>query len=157
MDDAYWEKCPYYAEDKCPQSSLINRAYLIPHLLGPSDIDEAKRVCEMCGLYLEERRKYRRLKKRFHVVVVSAKSDVRLTGEIVNVSGVGALIELEGRSSFTVNQKVDLEIYSHGMPAKEGDAVDVKVSGEIKRVDDRDKNLAVMFLEEIKPEHLLAL
>jgi hypothetical protein len=157
MDDAYWEKCPYYAEDKCPQSSLINRAYLIPHLLGPSDIDEAKRLCKMCGLYLEERRKYTRLKKRFHVVVVSAKTDVRIHGEIVNVSGVGALLELQDWSNFTLNQQVDLEIYAHGMHAKEGDEVDVKVSGEIKRVDDRDKNVAVRFLEEIKPEHLLAL
>ena len=157
MDDAYWEKCPYYAEDECPQSSLMNRAYLIPHLLGPSDIDEAKRVCKKCGLYLEERRKYTRLKKRFNVVVSSERRDVRLPGEIVNVSGIGALIEFQDRSSFTLDQKVELEIYLRGMHAKEGDEVDIKVSGEIKRIEERDKHVAVMFLEEIKPEHLLDL
>jgi len=157
MDDAYWEKCPYYAEDECPQSSLMNRAYLIPHLLGSSDLHEAKRVCKKCGLYLEERRKYPRLKKRFNVVVSSERRDVRLPGEIVNVSGIGALIEFQDRSSFTLDQKVELEIYLRGMHAKEGDEVDIKVSGEIKRIEERDKHVAVMFLEEIKPEHLLDL
>ena len=157
MDDAYWEKCPYYAEDKCPYSSVINRAYLIPHLLRPSEIEEAKRFCEKCGLYREERRKSIRLKKRFHVVVFSQRRNVKLHGEIVNVSGVGALIEFEGRSSFALDQKVEVEIYSRNIPAKECDAAEIKVAAEIKRIDDRVKQVAVMFSQEVEPHHLLTL
>jgi hypothetical protein len=130
---------------------------LIPHLLRPSEIEEAKRVCEKCGLYREERRKYIRLKKRFHVVVFSQRRNVQLHGEIVNVSGVGALIEFEGQSSFALDQKVEVEIYARNIPTKERGAVEIKVSAEIKRIDDRDKHLAVMFSQEIEPQHLLTL
>jgi hypothetical protein len=31
-----------------------------------------------------------------------------------------------------------------------------KVTGEVKRIDAKDKQAAVMFLEEVKPEFLLA-
>lgn len=157
MDDAYWERCPYYAEDECPQSSLVDRVYLIPHLLGSSDIDEVKSICKKCGLYLDEKRKYIRLKKHFKVVLIPDNGDVKINGEIVNVSGVGALIVLEEWPDFIPNQRVELEIYLRHKTSKEVDEVAIKVAGEIKRINDEDKQVAIMFLEEVKQEYLLAL
>lgn len=157
MDDAYWERCPFYAEDECPQTSLVDRAYLIPHLLSSSEISEVQETCEKCGLYLKEKRKYIRLRKPFRVVVITDKKGTRLEGKIINVSGVGALIMPDRWSDFAVNQVVELEIYSRPSASKDNDAMVIKVSGVIKRVSDKDKQVAVMFLEELQQDYLLAL
>jgi len=157
MDNAYWERCPFYAEDECPQTSLVDRAYLIPHLLSSSEIGEVKETCEKCGLYLNEKRKYIRLRKPFRVVVITDKKGTRLQGKIINVSGVGALIMPDRWSNFDVNQEVELEIYSRPRASKDNDEIAIKVSGIIKRVNDKDKQVAVMFLEELQQDYLLAL
>jgi hypothetical protein len=157
MDDAYWERCPFYAEDECPKSSLVDRAYLIPYLLSSSEMGEVKEICKKCGLYLNEKRKYIRLRKPFRVAVISDKKGTRLQGKIINVSGVGALIMPDNWSNFTVNQEVELEIYSRPRASKNNDENVIKVSGVIKRVNDQDKQVAVMFLEELRQDYLLAL
>lgn len=157
MDDAYWERCPFYAEDECPKTSLVDRAYLIPHLLSSSEIAEVKKTCEKCGLYLNEKRKYIRLRKPFRVVVITDKKGTRLQGKIINVSGVGALIMPDKWSNFAVNQVVELEIYPRPKASKDKDEIVIKVSGEIKRVNDKDKRVAVMFLQEQQQDYLLAL
>ena len=157
MDDAYWERCPFYAEDECPKTSLVDRAYLIPHLLSSPEIGEVREICKKCGLYLNEKRKYIRLRKPFRVAVISDKKGSRLQGKIINVSGVGALIMPDNWSDFPVNQEVELEIYSRPRASKNNDEIVIKVSGVIKRVNDRDKQIAVMFLEELRQEYLLAL
>jgi len=157
MDDAYWERCPFYAEDECPQTSLVDRAYLIPHLLSSSEIAEVKETCEKCGLYLNEKRKYIRLRKPFRVVVITDKKGTRLQGKIINVSGVGALLMPDRWSDFSVNQPVELEISSRPRASEENDEIVIKVSGMIKRVSNEDKQVAVMFLEELQQDYLLAL
>ena len=157
MDDAYWERCPFYAEDECPKTSLVDRAYLIPHLLSSPEIGEVREICKKCGLYLNEKRKYIRLRKPFRVAVISDKKGSRLQGKIINVSGVGALIMPDNWSDFPVNQEVELEIYSRPRASKNNDEIVIKVSGVIKRVNDKDKQVAVMFLEELRQEYLLAL
>jgi hypothetical protein len=157
MDDAYWEKCPFYAEDECPKTSLVDRAYLIPHLLNSSEIGEVEEVCKKCGLYLHEKRKYIRLRKPFRVAVISDESGTRLQGKIINVSGVGALIMPDNWSDFAVNQEIELEIYSRPKASKNKEDSAIKVSGIIKRVIDEDKQVAVMFLEELRQDYLLAL
>ena len=157
MDDAYWERCPFYAEDECPKTSLVDRAYLIPHLLSSSEMGEVKEICKKCGLYLNEKRKYIRLRKPFRVAVISDKKGTRLQGKIINVSGVGALIMPDNWSDFPVNQEVELEIYSRPRASKNNDEIVIKVSGVIKRVNDKEKQVAVMFLEELRQEYLLAL
>ena len=157
MNDAYWEKCPFYAEDECPKSSLVDRAYLIPHLLTSSEMGEVKEICKKCGLYLNEKRKYIRLRKPFRVAVITDKRGTRLQGKIINVSGVGALIMPDNWSNFSVKQEVELEIYSRPRASKNNDEIVIKVSGLIKRVNDKDKQVAVMFLEELRQEYLLAL
>ena len=157
MDDAYWERCPFYAEDECPKTSFVDRAYLIPHLLSSSEIGEVKEIYEKCGLYLKEKRKYIRLRKPFRVVVITDKKATRLQGKIINVSGVGALIMPDRWSDFAVNQVVELEIYSRPNASRDNDGIVIKVSGVIKRVSDKDKQVAVMFLEELQQDYLLAL
>jgi hypothetical protein len=157
MDDAYWERCPFYAEDECPKTSLVDRAYLIPHLLSSSEIAEVKEICKKCGLYLNEKRKYMRLRKPFRVAVISDKKGTRLQGKIINVSGVGAKIMPDNWSNFSVKQEVELEIYSRPRASKDNNETVVKVSGVIKTVNDKDKQVAVMFLEELRQEYLLAL
>ena len=157
MDDAHWERCPYYAEDECPQSSLVDRAYLVPHLLSSAEIGEVKDICEKCGLYLNEKRKYIRLRKPFRVVVMTDEKGARLRGKIINVSGVGALVMFDSWPNLILKQKVALEIYSRQKASKELDEVDIKVSGVIQRVNEKNKQVAVMFLEELQQEYLLAL
>lgn len=157
MDDAYWERCSFYAQDECPKTFLVDRAYLIPHLLSPSEIGAVKEICKKCGLYLTEKRKYIRLRKPFRVAVISDKKGTRLQGKIINVSGVGALIMPDNWSNFSVKQEVELEIYSRPRASKDNNETVIKVSGVIKRVNDKDKQVAVMFLEELRQEYLLAL
>ena len=157
MDDAYWERCSFYAEDECPKTFLVDRAYLIPHLLSVSEIGAVKEICKKCGLYLTEKRKYIRLRKPFRVAVISDKKGTRLQGKIINVSGVGALIMPDNRSNFSVKHEVELEIYSRPRASKNNNETVIKVSGVIKRLNDKDKQVAVMFLEELRQEYLLAL
>ena len=157
MEDAYWERCPYYAEDKCPHSSTVDRTYLIPHLLSSAEINETKDICRQCGFYLSEKRKYIRLRKPFKVVLIPSSEKTKFTGRIVNVSGVGALVTLEDQPDLVLNQEVNIEIYSRPKTSKESTEIVIKVTGEIKRISDKDKQIAIMFLEEVQQEYLLAL
>jgi hypothetical protein len=157
MDEAFWEGCPYYVEGECPHSSLVDRTYLIPHLLSSAEVEEVKAVCGKCGLYLSEKRKYFRLKKPFRVVVTTSTGEDKFRGRIVNVSGVGALLTFKDWPDFVVDQKVEIEIYSRRKDSRDLDETVIKVTGEVKRIDAEDKQAAVMFLEEVQPEFFLAL
>lgn len=157
MDEASWEECPYYAEGECPQSSLVDRTYLIPHLLSSAEVEEVKAVCGKCGLYLSEKRKYFRLKKPFRVVATTGAGADKFSGRIVNVSGVGALVTFEDWPDFVQDQEVEIEIYSRRQDSTDLDKTVIKVTGEVKRIDAKNKQAAVMFLEEVQPEFLLAL
>lgn len=157
MDEASWEGCPYYAEDKCPHSSIVDRTYLIPHLLSSTEVEEVKTICAKCGLYLSEKRKYFRLKKAFEVVVTIGSGEEKFKGRITNVSGVGALVTFNDWPDVVVDQKVEMEIYSRRKDSRELDEAVIKVTGEIKRIDAEDRQAAVMFLEAVQPEVLLAL
>ena len=157
MDEASWEGCPYYAEGECPHSSLVDRTCLIPHLLSSSEVEEVKSICAKCGLYLSEKRKYFRLKKPFRVVVTTDTGEDKFRGRIVNVSGFGALATFKDWPDLVVDQKVEIEIFSRRKDPTDLDETVIKVTGEVKRIDAKDKQAAVMFLEEVQPEFLLAL
>ena len=157
MDATSWEGCPYYAEGECPHSSLVDRTYLIPHLLSSAEVGEVEAICGECGLYLSEKRKYFRLKKPFRVVAATGAGEDKFSGRIVNVSGVGALVTFKDWPDFVVDQKVEIEIYSRRQDSTDLDETVIKVTGEVKRIDPKDKQAAVMFLEEVQPEFLLAL
>jgi hypothetical protein len=157
MDEAFWEGCPYYAEDECPHSSLVDRTYLIPHLLSSTEVEEVKAICAKCGLYLIEKSKDFRLKKPFEVVVTIGSGEDKFRGKIANVSGVGALVTFNDWPDVVVDQKVEIEIYSRRKDLRELDETVIKVTGEVKRIDAEDRQAAVMFLEAVQPEALLAL
>ena len=157
MDEAPWEGCPYYAEGECPYSSLVDRTYLIPHLLSSAEVEEVKVTCAKCGLYLSEKRKYFRLKRPFRVVVTSGTGEEAFSGRIVNVSGVGALVTFRDWPDFVVDQKVGIAIYSRRQDSTDLDETVIKVTGEVKRTDITKKQAAVMFMEEVQPEFLLTL
>lgn len=157
MDETPWEGCPYYAEGECPYSSLVDRTYLIAHLLSSAEVEEVKATCEKCGLYLDEKRKYFRLKRPFRVVVTAGTGEEAFSGRIVNVSGVGALVTFRDWPDFVVDQKVGIEIYSRRQDSTDLDETVIKVTGEVKRTDVTKKQAAVMFMEEVQPEFLLTL
>jgi len=157
MENKYWERCPYYAENRCPHSSLVDRAYLIPHLLSPSETDEVKYICRKCGMYLDEKRKHIRLVKPFKVIIAKADEETEAKGRIVNVSVVGALVTLEVWHDFVLGQTVKMKIYPRQKVSEKSTSAPILASGEIKRVYDKHKQLAIMFLEEIKQEFLLEL
>ena len=157
MDEASWEGCPYYAEGECPHTSLVDRIYLIPHLLSSTEVEEVKAICEKCGLYLSEKRKYFRLKRPFRVMVTAGAGEDQFRGRIVNVSGVGALVRFKDWPDFVVDQKVEIAIYSRQKDSTDLDKTVIKVTGEVKRIDAKDRQAAVMFLEEVQAKFLLAL
>ena len=157
MDEALWEGCPYYAEGECPQSSLVDKTYLIPHLLSSAEVEEVKAICEKCGLYLSEKRKNFRLKKPFRVVVTTGTGEDKIKGRIVNVSGFGALVTFKDWPDFVVDQEVEIEIYSRRKDSSDLDETVIKFAGEVKRIDTKDKQASVMLLEQVQPEFLLAL
>ena len=156
MDEVYWEGCPYYAEDECPHSSLVDRTYLVPHLLSSKEVEEVKAICGKCGLYLSEKRKYFRLKRPFRVVVTTGTGEEKFRGRIANVSGVGALVTFKDWPDFALDQKVEIAIYSRRKDSPDLEETVIKVTGEVKRIDAQDKQAAVMFLKEVKPEFFLA-
>ena len=157
MKDAYWEKCPYYAEGKCPHSSQVDRAYLIPHLLSSAEINGAKGICRRCGFYLGEKRKRFRVKKPFKVVLIPRNGRTNFHGRIINVSGAGALVQFEDLPNLILNQEVKVEIYSRQTSSRESNETVFNVTGEIIRVSGKDKEIAIMFLEEVRQDYLLAL
>ena len=130
---------------------------MIPHLLSSTEVEEVRSICAKCGLYLNEKRKYFRLKKPFEVVVTIGSGEDRFKGRIANVSGVGALVTFKDWPDFVVDQEVEIEIYSRRQDSTDLDETVIKVTGEVKRIDAKDKQAAVMFLEEVQPEFLLAL
>ena len=52
---------------------------------------------------------------------------------------------------------MEIEIYSRRKDPTDLDETMIKVTGEVKRIEEKDKQAAVMFLEEVQPEFLLTL
>ena len=90
-------------------------------------------------------------------MVTTGTGEDKFRGRIANVSGVGALVTFKDWPDFVVDQKVEIAIYSRRKDSTDLDETVTKVTGEVKRIDAQDKQAAVMFLEEVKPEFLLAL
>jgi hypothetical protein len=91
------------------------------------------------------------------VVVTIGSGEDKFKGRITNVSGVGALVTFNDWPDVVVDQKVEMKIYSRRKDSRELDEAVIKVTGEIKRIDAEDRQAAVMFLEAVQPEVLLAL
>jgi hypothetical protein len=71
-----------------------------------------------------------------------------IQGEIINISQGGALLKLTDWVRFTEGEKVRLEIYSPRSSSSKTPAEAIRLLGLIKRVEAKEQELAIAFLEE---------
>ena len=148
MKEPTWEKCHYYRSRRCPQYSIIDKAYLIPQLLPVSELKAAIDTCDQCEIYHKEKRKYRRIARPFRVEVSNKKSKRNIEGTIVDVSVKGALIRLDNWIHFNKEQMVNLKLYYNKVISDKEEINVVNVSGQIKRVAKEKQELAIVFVED---------
>jgi|GEM_PF-451320 len=147
MEKEHWDRCPFHANGQCPQQLAIDRMSLIPQLVAPSEIEAARTVCEKCGQRLGDKRKHVRTKRPLEVTL--SKGDLPpIQGDIINISQSGALLKLRDWVRFTAGEKVCLEIYSPHSTSSKMPAEGIRLFGLIKRVEAKERKLAVAFLEE---------
>jgi hypothetical protein len=125
----------------------MDKAYLIPQLLKPSQLKAATDTCDQCEYYHEEKRKYRRVTRSFKVVVNNNEPRKNTQGTIVDVSINGALIKLDKWSSFNKNETVNLQLYADDVVVDEEKTNVINVCGRIKRVTKEKRELAIMFVK----------
>jgi len=148
MKEPVWERCHYYCSGQCPEQSTMDRAYLIPQLLRPSQLKAATDTCDQCDYYHEEKRKYRRVTRSFKVVVNNKEPRKNTQGTIVDVSINGALIKLDNWINFNKNETVNLQLYAADVVVDEQKTNVINVCGRIKRVTKEKHELAIMFVKD---------
>lgn len=148
MKEPTWEKCHYYRSRSCPKHSTIDKAYLIPQLIQPSDLKAAIDTCDQCEIYHKEKRKYRRIARPFKVLVSNKKPKRNIEGTIVDVSVKGALIKLDNWINFNKEQMINLKLYYNKVTSNKEEINVVNVSGQIKRVTKEKQELAVVFVDD---------
>jgi c-di-GMP-binding flagellar brake protein YcgR len=146
MKEPVWERCHYYCSGQCPDESTIDKAYLIPQLLKPSQIKAATDTCDQCEYYHEEKRKYRRVTRSFKVVVSNKEPRKNTQGTIVDVSKNGALIKLDNWINFNKDETVNLQLYANDLVVDDQKTNVINVCGRIKRVTKEKHELAIVFL-----------
>ena len=150
MDDNILENCPHADSGQCPQPDAVARAYLIPQLVERSEVEATKQLCRTCGKYLEEKRAYPRVRRSLPAILSQGKKTA-VKGEIVNISEGGALVKLNNWADFDENQKVTLEVYSSHAASGNGVGSGMEFTGEIKRVDGKERQVAIAFLKDFDP------
>ena len=81
---------------------MTDGVHLISDFIAPSEVAKARQTCLKCGKYLDEKRKYGRLKKPCNAIIHRKTGGAPAEGRVVDVSGVGALMVL--------NEWVDLPV-----------------------------------------------
>ena len=152
MKEPVWERCHYYCSRQCPEQSTMDKAYLIPQLLKPSQLKAATDTCNQCEYYHEEKRKYRRVTRSFKVVVSNREPRKNTKGTIVDVSTNGALIKLDNWANFNKNETVNLQLYADDMVVDKERTNVINVCGRIKRVTKEKHELAIMFVKDASVE-----
>jgi hypothetical protein len=147
MKEPVWERCHYYCSGQCPERSTMDKAYLIPQLLKPSQLKAAIDTCDQCEYYHEEKRKYRRVKRSFNVVVSNKEPRKNTQGTIVDVSINGALIKLDNWTNFNKDETVNLQFYTNDKFVDKEKPNVINVCGRIKRVTKKKRELAIMFVK----------
>jgi hypothetical protein len=104
------ERCAYYPDGRCPNRSLINRAYLTPQILSPSELAAIETTCANCEVCCQDRREHRRIQRPLKAVILDEQSGEELHGRTLNVSKRGALIEIGDCDRFQVNQEIELRL-----------------------------------------------
>jgi hypothetical protein len=149
MENKYWDNCSYYENGKCPQPEAIDRALLIPQILDASEIEATEQICLTCGKYLDQRRKHPRIKRPLQIILLRGRKTA-LEGDVVNISKGGVLLKLQNWVDFDENEKVVLKIYPSQIVEKKTSSPALKVSAQVKRIDAKKKELAIIFLGEIE-------
>ena len=152
MKEPVWERCHYYCSRQCPEQSTMDKAYLIPQLLKPSQLKAATDTCNQCEYYHEEKRKYLRVTRSFKVVVSNKEPRKNTQGTIVDVSINGALVKLDNWINFNENETVNLQLYAHDIVIDEEKTNVINVCGRIKRVTKEKHELAIMFVKDASVE-----
>ena len=148
MKEPVWERCHYYCSGQCPEQSTMDKAYLIPQLLKPSQLKAATATCDQCEYYREEKRKYRRVTRPFKVVVSNKEPRKNTQGTIVDVSIDGALIKLDNWINFNKDETVNLQLYANDIVVDEEKTNVINVCGRIKRVTKEKHELAIVFVKD---------
>ncbi len=148
MEEPTYEKCQYLSSGQCPHKSTIERALLIPQLLDPSQIIDAKRMCEKCGQILVERRKAIRVQRPLRVVITRRDQEESFHGTILDVSSGGALIKLEHLPNFHMDEIPRLKIYSYSGVSDKSATDAISVDGTVKRLAENKNEIAFVFIEE---------
>ena len=147
MKEPVWERCHYYCSGQCPEQSTMDKAYLIPHLLKPSQLKAATDTCNQCEYYHEEKRKYRRVTRSFKVVVSNKEPRKNTQGTIVDVSINGALVKLDNWINFNKDETVNVQLYANDIVVDEKKTNVINLCGRIKRVTKEKHELAIMFVK----------
>jgi hypothetical protein len=147
MKEPVWERCHYYCSGQCPEQSTIDKAYLIPQVLKPSQIIAATDTCDQCEYYHEEKRKYRRVTRCFKVVVSNKEPKKNTQGTVVDVSTNGALIKLDNWINFNKDETVNVQLYANDIVVDEKRTNVINLCGRIKRVTKEKHELAIMFVK----------
>jgi len=150
MDDNILENCPHSDSGQCPQPVAVARAYLIPQLVERSEVEATKQLCRTCGKYLEEKRTYPRVRRPLPIILSQGKKTA-IKGELVNISEGGALVKLDSWADFDQDQIVTLAAYSSHATSEKGVGSGMEFTGEIERVDDQERQVAIAFLKEFDP------
>ncbi len=145
MKKQAWDTCHYYSKGRCPQHSTIDKAYLIPQLLDPSELKAANEICEHCESYHEEKRKHRRVRRPFRVLLSKKEPKKRIEGSVVDVSSNGVLVKLDNWITFRKDEVVNLQLYSRGEFPDQVKSNVVDVNGRIKRMSVDKQELAIAF------------
>ena len=144
MEKPTYEGCHHLNIGQCPNEFLCQKALLIPQLLDPSELAEAIEACKSCGSYLKERRKHSRIKRPLRCNV-SKDTGSAIQGQIINISGNGALIKVKHWSDFKSDEKIKLTIYLAGESIIK-ESRTIELCSQIKRLTIDEKQLGVFFL-----------
>jgi len=154
MEQPTYEKCQYLSIGQCPYRSTIERTLLIPQLLDPAQIIDAKRLCEKCGQIIVEKRKHVRVQRPLRVVITRRDQEESFHGTILDVSSGGALVKLENLPNFHIEEIFRLKIYSYSGVSVKSDNDAISVDGAVKRLAENENEIAVVFVEESSSEQI---
>ncbi len=155
MEQPAYEKCQYLGSGQCPYKSTIERALLIPQLLDPTQITDAKRLCEKCRQILVEKRKNVRVKRPLRVVITKRGQEESFHGTILDVSSDGVLVKLENLPNFHMDEIFRLKIYSYSGVSDKSDTDAISFDGTVNRLAENKNEIAIVFVEESSLEKLV--
>jgi c-di-GMP-binding flagellar brake protein YcgR len=128
---------------------------LIPQLLDPTQIIDAKRLCEKCVKIFVEKRKDVRIKRPLRVVITKRDQEESFHGTILDVSSGGALVKLENLPNFHMDEILRLKIYSYNGVSDKSDTDAISVDGAVKRLAENKNEIAIVFVKESSLEKLV--